>query len=336
MTMDVEFGNKNFCPKINVSYMAQTKMDMYVDIAQKEVGWYGLVERTGESTFYIHDVYMIEQEVNAATTEIDPMGLAKLKTTLWKSGVINVENQSRIGLYLWGHSHVNMSTGPSGQDNSQLESIITTSNPPFFIRLIQNKKGEKNIVLFINNVPMLQSITIKQPVWFAEPNHAMVELMKQLEDEMKEKVKDKVVCVSSAYGSYYGGKVHRAYDSVYGTYGLYDDDDDYYGAYGAGITTAEDGVPEIGGTKTLGKVARKTAPSNSYKKLPGRPPKVAAAAKKVPAEVIPPEQVTSPEPVLQSLASAHKTTEAIIAKYSRQADFPNITKDDLGIPDKVV
>ena len=119
MAMDFEFGNKSFCPRIDVSYMAQMKMDMYVEIAQKEVGWYGLVERTGESTFYIHDVYMIEQEVNAATTEIDPMGLAKLKTTLWKSGIINAENQSKIGLYLWGHSHVNMGTGPSGQDNSQ-------------------------------------------------------------------------------------------------------------------------------------------------------------------------------------------------------------------------
>ena len=327
MAMDFEFGNKSFCPRIDVSYMAQMKMDMYVEIAQKEVGWYGLVERTGESTFYIHDVYMIEQEVNAATTEIDPMGLAKLKTTLWKSGIINAENQSKIGLYLWGHSHVNMGTGPSGQDNSQLESIITTSNPPFFIRLIQNKKGEKNIVLFINNIPMLQSMTIKQPKWSPEPNPAVAELMTQLKAEMKEKVKDKAVYTTPAYGSYYSGKGYKAYDSVYGTYGLYDDE---YDAYDAGITTAEDGVPEITGTKTLGKVARKAAPINSYKKPVGRPPKAAPAAKKVPAEVIP------PAPALPSLASARKTTEEILARYSQQADFPNVTKDDLGIPDKVV
>ena len=83
--MDFEFGNKSFCPRIDVSYMAQMKMDMYVEIAQKEVGWYGLVERTGESTFYIHDVYMIEQEVNAATTEIDVsnMNLVSLEGILY-------------------------------------------------------------------------------------------------------------------------------------------------------------------------------------------------------------------------------------------------------------
>ena len=109
-----------------------------------------------------------------------------------------------------------------------------------------------------------------------------------------------------------------------------DEYDDEYDAYDAGITTAEDGVPEIAGTKTLGKVARKTAPINSYKRPVGRPPKTAAAAKKVPAEVIP------PAPALPSLASARKTTEEILARYSQQADFPNVTKDDLGIPDKVV
>ena len=75
--------------------------------------------------------------------------------------------------------------------------------------------------------------------------------------------------------------------------------------------------------------AAKAAPAKAAAK-PAPAPKAAAATKKVPAEVIP------PAPALPSLASARKTTEEILARYSQQADFPNVTKDDLGIPDKVV
>ena len=134
-------------PIVYVMPSAMYKMRYYIDNSENEIGWLGYVTKDG-SDYIIEDVFLLKQEVHAATTEILPDALGELAVELLKTE----EGKEKYNkLRMWGHSHVNMSTTPSGQDNSQMEEFDTTD---FFIRLIGNKRGEWNVSIYdyTNNV----------------------------------------------------------------------------------------------------------------------------------------------------------------------------------------
>jgi proteasome lid subunit RPN8/RPN11 len=113
-------------------------MEMYCDLSEGEIGWLGFVEKYEGVGFLITDCILLKQEVHATTTEIDPMALIEF----WNQ--TPPEQQSKIKI--WGHSHVNMSTTPSGQDDSQMEYFKDGNK--WFIRLITNKKREYHIDVY--------------------------------------------------------------------------------------------------------------------------------------------------------------------------------------------
>ena len=117
---------------------ARQKMEMYCDLSEGEIGWLGFVEKYEGVGFLITDCILLKQEVHATTTEIDPMALIEF----WNQ--TPPEQQSKIKI--WGHSHVNMSTTPSGQDDSQMEYFKDGNK--WFIRLITNKKREYHIDIY--------------------------------------------------------------------------------------------------------------------------------------------------------------------------------------------
>ena len=117
---------------------ARQKMEMYCDLSEGEIGWLGFVEKYEGVGFLITDCVLLKQEVHATTTEIDPMALIEF----WNQ--TPPEQQSKIKI--WGHSHVNMSTTPSGQDDSQMEYFKDGNK--WFIRLITNKKREYHIDIY--------------------------------------------------------------------------------------------------------------------------------------------------------------------------------------------
>ena len=117
---------------------ARQKMEMYCDLSEGEIGWLGFVEKYEGVGFLITDCILLKQEVHASTTEIDPMALIEF----WNQ--TPPEQQSKIKI--WGHSHVNMSTTPSGQDDSQMEYFKDGNK--WFIRLITNKKREYHIDVY--------------------------------------------------------------------------------------------------------------------------------------------------------------------------------------------
>lgn len=117
---------------------ARAKMEMYCELCEKEIGWLGFVKKLEGIGFMITDVMLLKQEVHATTTEIDPQALLEF----W--GQTPPEKQSEIKV--WGHSHVNMSPTPSGQDDNQMEYF--KDGNPWFIRLITNKKGDMNITIY--------------------------------------------------------------------------------------------------------------------------------------------------------------------------------------------
>lgn len=155
---------------------ARAKMEMYCELCAKEIGWLGFVKKYPGTGYLITDVVLLKQEVHATTTEIDPAALLDF----W--GTVPPEQQADIKL--WGHSHVNMSPSPSGQDDSQMDYFKDGND--WFIRLITNKKGDMNITIYdyVNGVQITDDV-----LHTFNPKRA--ELKAQIEAEIKEKVKEK-------------------------------------------------------------------------------------------------------------------------------------------------
>ncbi len=157
---------------------AKQKMELYCDLSEGEIGWLAFVERFDKDGFLITDCALLEQEVHSTTTEITAEGLLKFWNT------VSPERQATIKL--WGHSHVNMSPSPSGQDDSQMEYF--KDGNPWFIRLITNKKREYHIDIYDYEHGL--KIHMDQAD-LKTYNPGANELRKSIEEEIKEKVKKK-------------------------------------------------------------------------------------------------------------------------------------------------
>lgn len=180
---------------------ARAKMEMYCELCEKEIGWLGFVKKFPGIGFLITDVVLLKQEVHSTTTEIDPAALLDF----W--GETPVEQQADIKL--WGHSHVNMSPTPSGQDDSQMDYFKDGND--WFVRLITNKKGDMNITIY----DYANGIEIHDDVLYTY-NPKRAELRTAIEAEIKEKVKEKVYTPaktsytnSKYYDNYYYNKINK-------------------------------------------------------------------------------------------------------------------------------
>ena len=132
-----------FAPKISINLNAMNKMKEYVRQSDLEIGWLGTSRRVG-NVFYIDDVFLFRQEVHATTTEITTEGLNEFAMDLlYEENGIEIWNNMKV----WGHSHVNMPTSPSAQDDKQIE-VFAENAEDFFIRIIANKSGEFRIDLY--------------------------------------------------------------------------------------------------------------------------------------------------------------------------------------------
>ena len=138
----------NWAPKVFVTKLAKKKMDMLVDICNEEVGWLGIVKREHRWEFLIEDIFILKQECNAVTTELDAGDQQELWNRLYSEGILTEAEQNDRGLYLWGHSHHYMGVSPSGQDEEQIK-LFLKGKPPFLIRIIANKKQEYRTDLYM-------------------------------------------------------------------------------------------------------------------------------------------------------------------------------------------
>lgn len=128
-------------PVILLEPVAIEKMKAYVTLCDKEIGWLGTATQSG-NTVTIHDMFLFEQEAHATTCEINEQAVAK-----WYEDMFNThENGMEIvnTMRVWGHSHVNMGIGASGQDDTQFKELSKNVDD-FFIRIIANKKGDMQL-----------------------------------------------------------------------------------------------------------------------------------------------------------------------------------------------
>lgn len=132
-------------PRVLISRAAYNAMWHYVDIASQEVGWLGTCLRQ-DKDFLIEEVFLFKQEVSSVSTEITADGLAEMAQELISSRPDGVEVCNN--LRFWGHSHVNMGTSPSGQDDSQMD-VFKESGHPFFVRAILNKQGRMEFTIYL-------------------------------------------------------------------------------------------------------------------------------------------------------------------------------------------
>lgn len=178
-------------PQVLVSREAYDRMRHYVDLADKEVGWLGTVRKDG-SDFLIEEVFLFKQEVQATTCEISADGLAEFATEILSSREDGMEVVN--SLQFWGHSHVNMGTSPSGQDDAQME-VFQESGLPWFIRGILNKNGRMEFTIYLFE----SGVKIVDPEWVLwEPEDET--LRAEIEADFKTKVSEiKYTYVSPLY-----------------------------------------------------------------------------------------------------------------------------------------
>ncbi len=118
--------------KVTILYapIAYLKMRELILSCSTEIAWYGLIHRVNKQQFFVKDIVMYPQIVTAATVEDDDDSIHQW----FAKQPDEVVNSIR----LQGHSHVRMSTTPSGTDMANRDKLISGVND-FFIFQINNK-----------------------------------------------------------------------------------------------------------------------------------------------------------------------------------------------------
>lgn len=192
-------------PEIVISKDALIKMRIYTDECDKEIGWLGTAYKIKDNDgeyIYVDDVFLFKQDVHSTTTEITTEGLSDFAENL-----IQQENGIEIwnNMKLWGHSHVNMSTYASKQDDDQMETF-KECDFDWFIRIIANKKEEIKVDLYnykqgiiYNNIPWQEAMSKEEEnlyIQIRELQNKLEELnstiYKKYEEEIKEEIEKKV------------------------------------------------------------------------------------------------------------------------------------------------
>lgn len=124
---------------IRISPIAWMKMQTLVMGYDKEVGWFGTCEQIGPLEYRIKDILVFPQYTSGCFVDDerdDPLEFRKWLDTL--------DDETYNSRRLWGHSHVNMATYPSGTDTDMFQRFAQTScaalENKFAICVIMNKR----------------------------------------------------------------------------------------------------------------------------------------------------------------------------------------------------
>ena len=188
--IEIEQINKpNNPPEIHIDIETLARIKEIVRLSPKEVSWFSRVSRN-DNVFCITDAFLIEQTVSSAETEMTLSGLSDFMTNIIQKHGVEFYNSIRC----WGHSHVEMSTNPSGQDLKQIKEF---DNGDFYIMLIMNKRDDFHIRLYDFK---------ENYIWKNLPLHIETPSIQtdQIQAELDKKVK-------SQYGAYQGNPYANPY-----------------------------------------------------------------------------------------------------------------------------
>lgn len=178
------FGSETRKATLYFSCLAWLKMNALVQEFEKEVAWHGVAKRGDDESkddYIVTDILVYPQTVSGASVEMDT-------DTYQKWLCENFEDERFANIRLQGHSHVNMGVSPSGVDLSHQSEILTQlTDDMFYIFVIWNKRGDKNIKIY----------DIKKNVMF-ETNDIEVHVIDDFMAQAKEMVKDRTYSFQSA------------------------------------------------------------------------------------------------------------------------------------------
>jgi hypothetical protein len=180
------FGNRLVMklgqPKILLSMQAYQDMTRMVSMFSSEVGWLGTVERKG-NVFLIKEVFLFDQVVDGMANVISAKTLMA-----WVSNLMEErEDADKIinEMKFWGHSHVNMPTTPSGQDEYQMQVFEKRCND-FFLRGIANRFGRLEFTLYLYS----EGVTVYDAEWYVDMPVMSPERIAFWENERKKVVEN--------------------------------------------------------------------------------------------------------------------------------------------------
>lgn len=216
-------------PRICITPEAYLKMRKLVDDTDTEIGWYGTVDSMpGLNTYVITDIIVYPQKVTGATCEQDDDKMFDFEMSLTDEQV----NHKRFH----GHSHVNMTTGPSGVDENFYQDILTQVTD-FFIITVTNKRNdyttrfydvENNILYSDIPIEIISDTGFDIDSWY----NGVKELLHRPEP------------------------VTPKYNDSYRQSSLYDDPDDYYDIWDKGFYGKRYGIGESKNKKSAKKKGR--------------------------------------------------------------------------------
>lgn len=123
--------DKTRVPKVYISVVARKKLDSYIDICRGEVSALGKVSKIN-GDLLVEDVFLFNQEVSSASTDLSVDDLSKFTFEYIKMG------KSPEDIKLWWHSHADLDVGWSSIDNANIESI----GNEWMLSIVSNRFGE--------------------------------------------------------------------------------------------------------------------------------------------------------------------------------------------------
>lgn len=194
-------GNTNEKAEIFIEDTAYRKMYALVDNFDTEIAWHCLARRDDKGKYTITDVIVYPQVVTGATVNTD-----QEKYQMW---LFELPDEVFPLVRCQGHSHVNMSTSPSGTDTNYYDQIVETlGEEDFFIFMILNKRRDMFVNIYDKKYNIMyesKDITISKTY-----SDEIDELLK----DAREKCKEKVVTptykwTNGSYNNYYAAKYGR-------------------------------------------------------------------------------------------------------------------------------
>jgi hypothetical protein len=130
-------------PTVRFSQKAYQQMFRLTNKCDIEISAMGIIATEEEKDdagvgedFYVTEFFPVKQLCSGTSTVLDDEALVDLTFDLREKGIKSEQ------IVVWWHSHVNMDTGHSGTDESQIEKFDFDS---VCISVITNKKGDLNL-----------------------------------------------------------------------------------------------------------------------------------------------------------------------------------------------
>lgn len=167
--------------------VAFSKMLSLIMVSDKEVAWLCTAERYGElddDIYVIDDVLVYPQEVTGATVES--------ADDLYNEWYDSLPVETLLKIKCNCHSHVNMSTSPSGTDDNDVKKVLSNMTGDMFrIFMIWNKRLEYSARIYdLGKNVLFENNDISVNVLEAEIGDFLA--------DVKEKVKEKSYVVKKA------------------------------------------------------------------------------------------------------------------------------------------